>query len=232
MVGFLRVVLMKNKGKTINLILLILTILGSAFYVYYYKEYETKNSANKLNFDFGLIDRLNDCLVDDEPINLNPEDYDKLNITKELWGLETITYFLPVENNFYSASYFLFKDERKSWDAVNKEVYELYFHFSYSSKDMCDTVWNNTKECVYKNRGKPQFVDDLFEFPAIIFKYNCDTQFTYVLRTSEYSIAFISFDSIESTNNLVFNETYYPTKTLFESSFPSASIRKDGSYSC
>lgn len=196
-------------------------------------ELSKRNENTKgLEFDFGLIDRLNDALANDTPSDIGNSDYSKENITHTMWDLESITYFLPDDNNFQKASSYIFNEKRRSFDVASKIVYELYFHFEYFSSYECDEIWHETGELTYGNHGKPTCVEDLFEFPAIVFSYNYGTCFQYALRTSDCSIAFIAFDSIESANNLVFDESYRPSKTLYESSFPNTLIGKDGSYSC
>ena len=201
-----------------------------SFSIFSFFEFNKKRGA--LSFDYDLINRLGDNYVQGQLINMPVDEYNKTKITSTLNNNEHITYFLPDSGEFSSISYFVFGEMRQSFDIKHKYVYEVCFKFDFSSSLECDLAWEFARNISYDLYKTPQFVDDLFCCQSLIFTYNHNTNFKYILRIDSKTLIYIAFDSIESVSNIVFDKKYCPTKTLYDSSFPKKLIQQKGSFHC
>ena len=174
---------------------------------------------------FGVADikdQIESGEIKGEPYTISKADYSisyVSNMTNNELDEYKDLYFLPGTARADALSFFIFFQAKKMIDtSLTFKAKEIYLKANYAN----DNDYQNDKKIVidkeYCKYRKPLFSNNLFVLPSLLFVYNHDSEFTYILfDDAEKSIIFISFAAINYCTNIVFDSKYVPTKRLCDS---------------
>lgn len=159
---------------------------------------------------------------------IDAESYSKEYFCKDSNRLLSINdfYFLPSDTNATNINYFTFYQTKERYDGrSNIVVHEIYVDFYFESGDLYSIEKKSVLEKRYNLKREPEYTSNLFLLQSLVFVYNDDSRFTYVLfNDEEQRIICISLKAINYYSNVVFSETFAPKRRLWDSDFPKSCI--------
>ena len=183
----------------------------------------------------NVIDPLKESEIIGNVTEIKKEEY-SINDLKESTGgylEENDFYFAPASLHTEKAEFFVYCTSRERYGGRKTLIIrEIYIKTFYNDEEKYSDEKEHTLKKEYPTIKQPQFTKTLFSFDALIFIYNDESEFVYVLFDDiNLNIVYVSFQGLFFVSNIVFGQQYIPSKRLWDSDFPKRLI-KGHAYNC